>query len=41
MENTLEDNSRLSKYVVHGATLDCTLGTAKSKLLMPVSHGIF
>jgi len=41
MENTLQDNSELSEYVVHGATLQCTLGTAKSTLNMPLSHGIF
>ena len=41
MENILEDNSRLSEYVVNGATTSCTLGTTNSKLLMPLSHGIF
>ncbi|MCL2610826.1 MAG: DUF4280 domain-containing protein [Defluviitaleaceae bacterium] len=41
MENVLESNAKLSEYVVDGATLECTLGTVKSTLKMPLSHGIF
>ncbi|MCL1935162.1 MAG: DUF4280 domain-containing protein [Defluviitaleaceae bacterium] len=41
MQNVIEDKSDLSEYVVNGATTKCTLGTAKSKLLMPMSHGVF
>jgi len=41
MENVLDANSKLSEYVVCGAKLSCTLGTAKSNLKMPISHGVF
>ena len=28
------------EYVVEGATLECSMGVARSKLLVPQSHGI-
>ena len=28
-------------YVVHGAELSCTMGTAKSTLQLPIGHGVF
>jgi len=41
MENILDANSKLSEYVVDGAILNCPLGSAKSTLKMPTSHGVF
>lgn len=41
MDNVLNDNSNLSEYVVEGAITRCSLGSRKSEILMPNSHGIF
>jgi len=37
----LDDITKLSEYVVCGATTRCTLGTMLSTLAMPLSHGVF
>jgi hypothetical protein len=41
MDKTINDSGKLSEYVVGGATMSCTLGTIKSPLQMPSSHGVF
>ena len=41
MDKSIDTNTRQSEYVVQGACLRCTLGTAPSNLNMPISHGIF
>lgn len=35
------EGSVTKSYVVDGATLSCSLGTSKSKLKLPVGHGVF
>jgi hypothetical protein len=35
------ENSVTESYVVHNATLKCSLGTTSSKLTIPIGHGVF
>ena len=35
------DNSVTKSYVVEGATLECSLGSTPSKLMLPIGHGVY
>lgn len=41
MKKQLTDGGKKTSYVVRGATISCTLGTAKDVLNLPVSHGVY
>jgi hypothetical protein len=41
MDKSVNEQGDLSKYVVRGAMVKCTLGTCPDVLNMPFSHGVF
>jgi len=41
MKKQLTDGGNKSSYVVRGASISCSLGTAKDVLNLPISHGVY
>lgn len=41
LKKQLSDGGNKTTYVVRGATISCTLGTAKDVINLPVSHGVY